>query len=221
MKIKIVLMVALMAAASTAAHAQGRVEIAPFFGYTLSEGSDFNAQLVNGNLVDQLTPQSGMSYGVQVDYVDRSGWAGGFQFAEERSKLEVGFQGVGAGSQVVTDMSVKNYHGIFTYNVGRDGDTVRPYAFFGLGATHYSFDPIQGNPVDGATKFSATWGAGVKVYATEHVGFRASGRWTPTYINSEAAGIYCSPYWIGSCWVVGDPNYAHQFETSGGVIFTF
>ena len=30
-----------------------------------------------------------------------------------------------------------------------------------------------------------------------------------------------SSYFKRQCWVSGDPNYSHQFETSGGVIFKF
>lgn len=61
----------------------------------------------------------------------------------------------------------------------------------------------------------------MKAYASEHVGFRLGGRWTPTYINSNPEGIWCSPYWAFGCWVVNEANYSHQFQFDGGVILTF
>ena len=44
-------------------------------------------------------------------------------------------------------------------------------------------------------------------------------QWTPTYIKSDAVGWWCDP-WFG-CYLVGDPQYANQFEINGGVVFRF
>ena len=44
-------------------------------------------------------------------------------------------------------------------------------------------------------------------------------RWTPTYIKSDAEGYWCDPYW--GCYVVGDAQYATQFDINGGVTFRF
>lgn len=216
----VILTVLLAVGFSTMVAAQGRIEVTPYVGYTLSEGVQFNPQNVGGVLIDELVPRSGFSYGVQADYT-AGNWAVGFQFADQLSELEVGSPEVSPALDVVTDMNVRNYHGMFTYLFGRGGDQIRPYMFLGLGATSYGFDEIMGNSVDSETRFSSTWGGGVKFYASEHLGFRASGRWTPTYINSDPGGIWCSPYWPGQCWVIGDPNYSHQFEMTGGVIFAF
>ena len=49
----------------------------------------------------------------------------------------------------------------------------------------------------------------------------AMARWTPNYIKSDPAGVWCSPYWFYGCYVVGDPQYANQFELSGGLSFRF
>ena len=216
----VILTVLLAVGFSPMVEAQGRIEITPFVGYTLSEGVRFDSQVVAGVLIDELVPRSGLSYGVQGDYT-ADNWSIGFQYSDQLSELEVGSPTVGVSDRVVTDMNVRNYHGMFTYIFGRGGEPIRPYIFLGLGASNYSFQPIMGNDVMGETRFSSTWGGGVKFYTSEHIGFRASGRWTPTYINSDPGGIWCSPYWPGACWVVGDPNYSHQFEMSGGVILSF
>ena len=41
----------------------------------------------------------------------------------------------------------------------------------------------------------------------------------PTYIKSDAEGYWCDPYW--GCYVVGDAQYANQFEFSAGISLRF
>jgi hypothetical protein len=95
---------------------------------------------------------------------------------------------------------------------------VRPFAFVGIGATRYDIGDIEGREVDGETKFSWTTGGGIKAYFTPVVGVKAMARWTPTYITTDAEGIWCDPIY---CWVVGDAEYANQLEFSGGVTLRF
>ena len=71
---------------------------------------------------------------------------------------------------------------------------------------------IMGLAVDGHTKFSTTWGGGVKFYANDNVGFNVTARFVPTYISSDASGYWCSPYWGVGCWVVSQANYSNQFD---------
>ncbi len=216
------LMVVLMVAVAGQTLFAQSVEITPFYGYTFSEGISFDPQTVvnplteNSTVVDKLVPKSGFSYGAQIDYLVTGHFAVGFQFSDQLSELQVGTE---HEDLVLTDMNVRNYHGVFTFNFAEEG--LIPYFFIGLGATQYSFDKFNGNSIEGATKFSSTVGAGLKLMTSEHFGVRLNGRWTPTYINSDPVGIWCSPYWPGGCWVVGKANYSHQFELSGGFVFRF
>ena len=215
MNVRICLTLILMVGVSPILGAQGHVEISPFASFSLSEGAQFEPQLVNGSSADELVPRSGLAYGFQLDYMDeRNGWGFGFQFSDQFSELEV-------GGNMLTDLNVRNYHGIFTWAVGEEEDTVRPYMFGGLGATNYSFSPIAGNPVGGETKFSSTWGGGVKVFTSRHVGFRLTGRWTPTYISTDSSGMFCSAAWTDGCWVTSQGNYSNQFEVGGGLVLRF
>ena len=215
MNVRICLAVLLMVSFSPILGAQGHIEISPFASFSLSEGAQFVPQLVNGTSADTLVPTSGLSYGVQFDYMDeRNGWGFGFQYSDQFSELE-------AGGSKLTDMNVRNYHGIFTYAVGEEEDTVRPFGFVGLGMTNYSFSAIAGNPIGGESKFSSTWGAGVKVYTSRHVGFRVTGRWTPTYISTDSSGMFCSAAWTDGCWVTSQGNYSNQFELGGGLVLRF
>jgi len=57
------------------------------------------------------------------------------------------------------------------------------------------------------------------MYGHGHVGARVGLHWTPTYIKSDAAGYWCDPYW--GCYLVGDAQYANQFNLNGGVTVRF
>ena len=220
MKCRIFVVLALMFALSPLALAQDFImELTPFFGYTLSEGTNvnFNAGLPGGAIVNRITPVSGLSWGFQADVLASEIFAMGFQYAAQSSKLELGIQG--GQKQEITDMKVRNYHGMFTLNLGEEDATSKPFIFLGLGATQYSPDDIQGNGVESRTRFSTTWGGGVKWYGTDHLGVRMTARWTPTYINTDPSGYWCSPYW--GCWIVGEANYSHQFEFNAGLILRF
>jgi opacity protein-like surface antigen len=197
-----------------------KIELTPYFGYTFSEGVDITAQDIgNGEAVDRLNPTSALSYGFSFDWLASENFGLGFNFSQQNSSLEGRVRP--SGKRQFTDMKVRNYHGIFTYNLGDEDSVMRPFFFGGLGATQYSPAPISGNEVNGSTRFSTTWGGGVKYFFTENIGVRGTGRWTPTYIKSDPGGVWCSPWWPWSCWVVGNPNYSHQFEMSAGVTIRF
>ena len=221
MKCKIFLVLALMFALSPLARAQDyKMELIPFFGYTFSEGIDFNAaDIGSGVFVDKITPVSGFTWGFEADVLASEMFAIGFQYSDQSSKLEL--REVGGQKTEITDANVRNYHAMFTLNLGDDDATTKPFIFLGLGATQYSPDDIMGSSVDSNSKFSTTWGGGVKWYGTEHIGVRMGIRWTPTYINSDPAGYWCSPFWPGGCWLVSEANYSHQFEFNTGLILRF
>lgn len=216
----LMLILALGVAVPIWAQPEYRVEIQANGSFTLSEGIPVNPDRVGGNLINRITPKSGGSYGVSVGVMLSEQAQVGFNFAQQLSTLELTLS-TGIGKRDATDMQVDNYHGTFTYNWGYSDAQVRPFFFAGLGATRYSPDSIMGIDVQGATRFSSTWGGGVKMYANDNIGFNFTGRWTPTYINSDPGGIWCSPYWPGGCWVLSDANYSHQFELGGGLNFRF
>lgn len=216
---KVILLVILASSVPVWAQETG-IEVSPMFGYTFSEGIDFDpVTLPDGTRVDKLTPTSGFTWGFLVDFMVSEQFGVGFQFTDQKGTLEAGL--VGGGKLNLADMNIRNYHGIFTYNLGDAGAGIRPFFFGGLGATQYSPDDIMVDAVESTTKFSTTWGAGVKIFATDHIGFSLKGRWTPTYINSNPDGIFCSPFFPFGCWVVSEANYANQGEFTAGVIFRF
>lgn len=219
MRCRVIVAVLVAAMFAVPAWAQ-RLEIQANGGYTLSEGVPVNADTVLGNLIDEVSPKSAGSWGLSVAGYVNEQFQLGFLFGQQFSTLELkAIQPIGKVD--ATDMTVNNYHGVFIYNFGFGDSMLRPFFLGGLGATHYSPDDIMGNAVESSTKFSTTWGGGLKLYATDNVGFNFTARWTPTYINSDPGGLWCSPYWPFQCWVLSDANYSNQFDLSGGVNIRF
>jgi outer membrane protein W len=211
----------LILAAGVQAQAQDhRIEISGNAGYTLSDGvTGDSVRAGDGNLYNSIEPKDAFSWNLTLGYFVTEQVEVEGIFANQASTLVIG----GTNLRELGDMAVQNYHGGVSYNFGEESSKARPYFYLGLGATHYggvSFTAVgQNREILGQTKFSTTWGAGVKVYPGKNVGLRLGVRWTPTYIKSDAAGWWCDPYW--GCYVVGNAQYANQFEFTGGINLRF
>ncbi len=229
----------------TAALAQDtKFEIAPLFGYSSSSGVDMKPQdLGTGLTINRVSPKSSFSWGFNFDYFFTENISAGFLWSQQLSKVRAATQLVlpapavvptpVPGDKDIANLNVYTYHGIVTYNFGGHDARIRPFVFGGLGATQYSpgalkpeVVPLQngstGNvELNGFSRFSTTWGGGIKAFVSPHVGFRFTARWTPTYIKSEATGIWCSPYWPWGCYLVGSDQYSHQGDFSGGIVLRF
>ena len=206
-----------------------RFELIINLGYTASGGVDVNlTDIGGGQTVDRITPKSGFSYGGTFNVNLTEAIAAGFQFSEQNSKLEGRI--VGGNKEEFADMKVDNYHGIFTFHLAEEDSPVRPFFLAGIGATTYRAsnprDPVNlpspgQSEVESRTRFSTTWGGGIKIFPNESIGFQAQVRWTPTYIKTDPAGVWCSPFRPWQCWIVGNDQYSHQGEFGGGVVFRF
>jgi hypothetical protein len=203
-----------------AAAQERRAEVSVTAGWAFSEGVDGDAVATPDGIFDRVDPKDSFKWGVGAGVLLGDGPEVGFLFGQQRSTLEAS----GTNNVDIGDMTVNTYHGYFAYNFLDDDDTVRPYVMGGLGATSFSsveFTRLnnQTGTIGGVTRFSTTWGAGVKVYAGPAIGARVGFQWTPTYIKSDAVGWWCDPFW--GCYVVGNAQYSNQFDVSGGVTFRF
>jgi opacity protein-like surface antigen len=196
------------------------VEVSASAGYTASEGITSEDRELVGALFDSLNVESGASFNFTFGVFATEQAEVEFLFAMQDSGLEADGPG---GPLAVSELTVYNYMGNFVYNWGTAETRVRPFLFAGLGATNYSFGsnllPNAAGDIEGETKFAWNLGGGVKFYFAPNVGVRVGARWTPTYIKSDPAGIWCDPFF--GCWQVVDDEYSNQFETSGGVTFRF
>lgn len=190
-------------------------------GWTLSDGVEGDAIVAgDGRVYNSIEPKDSFSYGLNLGFLVNDNAEVGALFSQQKSKFVLG----GATERELGDFNVDNYHGYFAYNFGDTDAQVRPYVLIGLGATHYggvSFTAVNGQnrEIGGETKFSTTWGAGVKLFPGESFGIKLGARWTPTYIKSDSEGWWCDPYW--GCYVVGDAQYSNQFEFTGGIVLRF
>jgi len=224
---RIVAAAALVAIGAVSARAQDppRVEIAFETGYTASEGiATSSARVIGGQVYNDLDVKSGGNFGFTAGVFLTENAEVEFLWNRQFSQFDASNP---APSVLLADVNVDNFHGNFVYNWFASDAKIRPFLFGGLGATHYSpGDPValpkvtSQSSIDSATKFSWTWGGGVKVYPAQHVGLRLSARWTPTYIKSDSAGLWCDPFYP-TCWVLADPDYSNQFAINGGVTFKF
>ncbi len=218
---------AILFSASAASAQDPKVEVSTTLGWTISDGVTGDPVTVPGaGTFNSIAPKDAVSWGVRVGFFVNPQTEVGFLFNQQYSGLEVGgTTGVPGGPTKVNlgDAGVRNYHAYFAYNFGESDDKVRPYVLGGLGATQYGsvdaqLGSVQRN-IGGNTRFSSTWGGGVKINTSDRVGFRFEGRWTPTFIKAEAVGWWCDPFW--GCYVISDAQYSNQFDMAGGVTFRF
>jgi opacity protein-like surface antigen len=220
MRKAVVLVVAALMLSAGPAMAQGKVEVSGIFGWTLSDGvTGDSVTAPDGNKYNAVDLKDSFNWGLWFGVMASDNFEVGFMFNQQQSKLGL----EGTKNRELGDMSINSYHGYFAYNFGDADAKLRPYVLAGLGATNYgavNYTDAAGQPgsTSGETQFSTTWGAGVKFYPSPHVGLRVGLRWTPTYIKSDPGGYWCG-YW--GCYMTGDPQYANQFDFSGGVTIRF
>jgi opacity protein-like surface antigen len=219
---KVLISALLVLAVTSAAWAQTpKVEFTGIVGWTLADGvSSDPIKALNGQTYDRADPQDSINFGFSIGFFVNPSAEVGFMWRRQATKLDV------SGTTVTTlgDMNIDGYHGYGAYYFGDPDKKARPYIMGGLGATNYSsvsYTKTGGASATtvGNTQFSTTWGAGLKVNASPNVGMKFGVQWTPTYIKSDAAGWWCDPWW--GCYVIGDAQYANQFEFVGGLAFRF
>jgi hypothetical protein len=210
----------LLSLTATRAAAQMKVEVGGGVGWTISDGVSGQGVLSgDGNIYNEIAPKDSISYNLRLGLLEGN-TEFGFLYGRQASKLEV----AGTNKKDIGDMAVSTYHGYFGYNWFAPDAKLRPYVFFGLGATNYAavkFVSALGVPreTSGETQFSTTMGFGVKAFPHSNFGFQGGMRWTPTYIKSDPGGYWCDPYW--GCYTVGNAQYSNQIEFAGGVIARF
>lgn len=208
--------------AATATAQDKRVELSGSAGWTFSDGVSGPAvKVANYGTYTRIDPLNAFSWGARLGYMVSESSEVGFLFNQQSTDLDLG----GTTSLKIADVRVRNYHGYFAYNFLANDSIIRPYLLLGFGATQYS--PSNGaaggnlQNAAGNTKFSGTGAVGLKFFPGESKRFaiRLEGRWTPTYIKSDATGFWCDPYW--GCYVTSNAQYANQIEWSGGFMVRF
>jgi opacity protein-like surface antigen len=211
---KVLILALALVLVSTAAWAQGRIEIMPFAGYRTT-GSFEGAVL---DFTD-FHIKDGFAYGLTFGYrVNQM-----FTIEGMWSRVDSSISAMENASEVeLAKLSTDQFHGNFLIFFGGEEMKARPYFLIGLGATiaNPKSTTFDGETVDpgSESRFSWSLGGGLQVMFSEKVGLRAQGKWTPTYINTSSE-IWVD--WWGYPWVVPVSNYMNQWEFTGGLVFRF
>jgi opacity protein-like surface antigen len=201
-----------------------KVEASFNVGYSASEGIDSDQRLILGQVYDKLAVDSGSSFNFTIGALIGPQFQVDFLWGRQNSRLQADGP---SGILPFSELAVYSYMGNFVYNFGEHDARVRPYVSGGFGATQYKFDQLlvatpnaaTAGQINSETKFASNWGGGVKLYFTPNVGAKVGLRWTPTYIKSDPAGVWCDPFY--GCWQLVNNQYANQFETSAGITLRF
>jgi hypothetical protein len=192
-----------LAFVATCAGAQ-TVEITPFGGYRVGGGF---SQVGGRPVVDD---DGGPSAGVIVDWVfgpPGDGLRVEALYSRERADLKVGNSLFDPPARVRVEVDQILVGGIQDLDDGR----VRPFLAGLLGLTRYAA------PDDTEVRFAIGVGAGIKVYATRHLGFRLDARGYMTVVNLGGAGV-CGGY---GCAIAFDVSPAFQGDFTAGLLIAF
>ena len=200
----------------SAAQAQSaRFELSATAGWTFSDGvSGASVSVPGEGTFNRVDPADAFSWGLRGGYLLTENHEVGFLFDLQATQLEAG----GTTTVTLGDMNVYNYHGYYSYSFMDIDRPLRPYLLVGLGATQFGAVQVaDGEEIGGGTRFSGTFGLGIKVFpfASPTFGFRAEARYTPTYIKSDPGGWWCG-FW--GCYATENPQYANQFELNAGFV---
>lgn len=180
-------------------------------------GGQFNGGLdLSTSLFRRIEVGNSTNYGITAGYL--LGERYGIEFQWNHTQADTVAQPVGGGSDIkVFSLNQNQYMGNFVFHFTDRDSKLRPFAFFGLGASDLSPDR---SGVNGTTRFAFSLGGGAKYNISKHFGLRGQAKWSPTYITTTDGGYWCDPFW-GGCWVVGEDHYLHEFDVSGGITFRF
>ncbi len=208
-----------------------RVEIRPFAGFRLGGNvSDSGYESVGGGdeLVESLNVKPGSQFGLMLNlplallgmYDPDNNWQLEATFALQPSTLRIDARAdidIPAlnpnfkqdGDQIeLFDMDVTYIH-VGAMHQWTNGSWI-PYLNFGLGGTIFKPD----GDLDTKTRFSMSFGGGVKRFFNDRFGIRSQLRGFVTFLGSNDQ-LYCDPF---GCWTYEDPVYFSQFEISTGLI---
>jgi hypothetical protein len=185
-----------------------RFDFAAFLGYRTSVTFPVEPQVtgMNPRVVVDPSPSYGFSFGVrprEEDLVEVR-WArqDSYVHAEDITPVP-------PRQRVILDQ----FHGDFSHEpLVEDWPWwAKPYVLASVGATHAS-----GSANINFTRFSFGIGAGIRLYATRHFGFKIQAEWLPIVVDPSVAFV-CG----GGCIVHVGGNVASQGEVFMGPILRF
>jgi len=194
----------------SAAMAQTRFEISPFFGWR--HGSDISD--VSGVRVDL---ESGAAYGFMVDVGITSNLYAEFVYSYRKTNGSVfippnlpegGFSGL-----LPIEGTVNYYQGGLLYQFDLRNPKLKPFVVGTLGVASMSSGDQSSN------RFSMSGGVGIKYMFSRNVGFRGEYRLFSTSTNFVDRGGWCD--WWGFCYTFLTNKYLYQSQFAAALVIGF
>jgi opacity protein-like surface antigen len=195
----------------SAALAQTKVEISPFFGWR--HGSDVSD--VSGVRVDL---ESGATYGFMVDVGITSNLYAEFIYSYRKTTGSVFIPPTlpepGPTGTVPLEGNVDYYQGgvLYQWDI-RSHPKLKPFVVGTMGAASMR------SAGQSSTRFSLGGGGGVKYIFSRNIGFRGEYRLFSTSTNFVGRGGWCD--WWGFCYTFLTNKYLYQSQFTAAIIIGF
>jgi hypothetical protein len=185
-----------------------RFDFTALVGYRTGISSLIQPQVEGSNarVVFDASPSYGLAFGVRLDEENlvEFRWArqDTYFHLEDTSQTSVRQRAI-----------LDQFHGDFTHEyIFDDYPWARPFMIGSVGATH-----VSGASNSSFTRFSFGLGAGVKVFANRHLGFRVQAEWLPVWVDPEVKAFVCG----GGCVVRLGGQLSSQGEITIGPLLRF
>lgn len=188
---------------TTALEAQ-RVELTPFYGYQF--GGDFDARFDHHDFREQLDVSESEEYGAFLGFALNQHGRVELNWVRQDTELE----SAALFGPAVADLDLQYYHLGYAYEW--TPGQMHPFLGASVGATE-----LEPAGLGSETKFSWSFGGGVKIFPNPHFGLRLEGRFYSTVLDSDDQ-VYCDPF---DCVEVDEGSYLFQFDVKAGVIIAF
>jgi hypothetical protein len=187
-------------------------EVTPFIGVRL--GGTFDIQPDGPELVEATLKDAtsyGFSAGVRFDDLSLVE----FRWTQATSPLRFGTPFAFLGTSI-GDVTLNQFHADFTREwVLPEVKGLRSFLTGGLGLTHV------GAELDGFTRFSFGFGAGLKQFLGSKLAIRAEAQWLPIVVEPSVSGFACGTIQFGGCLVLLSGELVQQFQVSIGPVVRF
>lgn len=218
----LLLALVLLAAPAMADDDRGRpigktFELTPFVSYFF-EG-EIGTEYDFGFSFQDADVESGEAVGLLAAFRVNRHWQIELMYSEQETQFEFRRFRFGAPDfRETVDVDLEYFHvGVaYIWTLGQ----IEPFVDLTVGNT--SISPAGGPGADDSDNFSLGFGGGVKVFVSEHLGFRFQGRILSTDVDRD--DFFCEgrdEFGFPDCYYYDDDSYLVQPELSVGLILAF
>jgi len=201
----------IFAALPSAARGQP-IEITPVVGYRYGGSLEAASGTGSGSQSSvELEVDDAAAFGVQLGY---GVGEGEIELLYARQDTQLQTAGLFTGAPVF-DLALETWQIGGTYLFGDDDARARPFVAVGLGLTRLLPEP---SGLSDETRFSASFGAGVKLWLGRHFGIRLEGRGFFTVLDSDSQ-TFCGG--ANGCVIRTTGSELSQAEARAGLILRF